>query len=1192
MYDKLSFQFIILSVGGRRGSPRQGKPIALRRTREVSIGVEVPKPLMTESLNILAPLPNAMLQRDSRLITCGRVCVSISIVILLATNVPLLSEYSRNGIKPSSVVQSRGGPDISGQQLKLAAASLARGNGPASSPYSLNPFQTTATPIGRMDSAMAYDPAAGFVLMFGGVNVTHSVLTYLGDTWSFANGIWIQVELNGSLSPSPRAGALMAFDPADGEMHLFGGAGSGINNGDCWNFVRYASTSPVKYTYSWLNCSNQNNLPPDREFGGMVYDSSDNYLVMFGGINANTSLGDTWTYSGGRWSQIITQPGQAPSPRYNFSMVYDSGDGYVLLFGGIIASASNLNAIRSTPSGGQYSISSAIWEFRAGQWTDISSQFTKVYPQLRVGGASIYDAMDGYVLLFGGSLCLLLPINSLSRCSPMAILGDTWIYSNSSWSERYPSPTPSARLGASIAFDSNDGVVIMFGGYGTANSNFTLNDTWEFWAGGWSATPSPISSSNPAFGWSEPEVVSGGIGAQSGVQAASMTYDSLDKVPIMFGGYNHTKGQPAVDYNETLEYSNLLGLQWWGVSDGQSPSGRYGAAMTYDAADGYVVLFGGWNISGTSTISLSDTWTYTVGSGWNELHPSTHPSARGAAAMFYDPSLDKVVLFGGATTSGTTYTPLGDTWEFAGGAWTLVVPSSGHHPAARSNASMAYFPQWSSTINQFAGDASYLEGGYGVLFGGFNSTSNSFYGDTWEFNSSGWTQLSPHVSPSARADYTLAVDGVDGYLVLFGGQRSPCSSGTNKCVQLGDTWEYWDGNWTNETSVLFTHPSSRSLMAATYDPAARLIRTFGGTYNQNDSWGYWTNGWREIASNLTDRYESGSPSERTLAAMTYDGRIRSPLLFGGASPLVSHSACGGTTSYSQNYSDTWSFLNGYGTNITDETHSSSPGGRMGATMVYDERDGFVILFGGLRFAGFVVINRDVCEPNYVVSNSTWIFASNDQWINISGSVAPSPRAYYSIVYDSVDGYVLLFGGQGTNGNLNDTWVFSGRSWTEIFPRTPPPSRDLANMVLDASDGYVLLWGGYLVFDPPIVVTLNDTWTFTQGQWKKVTVFDSAPNGDLVGSSMFYVPDRQAVYMFGGYDCITNPWIGPTCNATWEYHAGQWTNLTSNRTWGVSPYYPQAMWELSGTTDYSTSSGFMFGGTASDGDTFNTGWYLT
>jgi hypothetical protein len=74
--------------------------------------------------------------------------------------------------------------------------------------------------------------------------------------------------------------------------------------------------------------------------------------------------------------------------------------------------------------------------------------------------------------------------------------------------------------------------------------------------------------------------------------------------------------------------------------------------MTYDAARGRVVLFGGFDGS-----RLGDTWEWD-GTTWSEISHPVSPSARSSHAMAYDAARGRVILFGGLDGS----LRLGDTW--------------------------------------------------------------------------------------------------------------------------------------------------------------------------------------------------------------------------------------------------------------------------------------------------------------------------------------------------------------------------------------------------------------------------------------------------------------------------------------------------------------------------------------------------
>jgi hypothetical protein len=61
--------------------------------------------------------------------------------------------------------------------------------------------------------------------------------------------------------------------------------------------------------------------------------------------------------------------------------------------------------------------------------------------------------------------------------------------------------------------------------------------------------------------------------------------------------------------------------------------------------------------------------------------------------------------------------------------------------------------------------------------------------------------------------------------------------------------------------------------------------------------------------------------------------------------------------------------------------------------------------------------------NYPSAPQTWVWDGAD-WTQLAPTQNPTPRGAGGIVYDGVRGQVLLFGGDGTAGPLNDTWVFA------------------------------------------------------------------------------------------------------------------------------------------------------------------------
>src|SRR5947208_10664444 len=86
--------------------------------------------------------------------------------------------------------------------------------------------------------------------------------------------------------------------------------------------------------------------------------------------------------------------------------------------------------------------------------------------------------------------------------------------------------------------------------------------------------------------------------------------------------------------------------------------------------------------------------------------------------------------------------------------------------------------------------------------------------------------------------------------------------------------------------------------------------------------------------------------------------------------------------------------------------------------------------------------------------------------------APSPRVGSAIVYDAARNQVVLFGGSGSNGYLDDTWTWDGTNWTQKFPANKPAVRANHGIAYDAARQQIVLFGGE---DSSGGFQLNDTW---------------------------------------------------------------------------------------------------------------------
>jgi ABC-type transport system involved in multi-copper enzyme maturation permease subunit len=549
---------------------------------------------------------------------------------------------------------------------------------------------------------------------------------------------------------------------------------------------------------SWTNITSSTG-PSPFNCASMTYDAADGYVILFSiGGSPGRFIGATWKFLGGSWTNISTS---SASPRVVASMAYDGADGYLVLFGGY------------NSFGGFFA---DTWKFIGGSWANITSGS----PSSRTGAAMAYDVADGCVVLFGGQIFV---------GSSIVVVGDTWKFSSSG--------APTFDYSLSISGP----VSITAGGTGTVMITAKLT------AGvAQSVTLScvtPLPSGIHCASFNPPSVTPSSTGATSTltISVASSVVPGSQHVQVSGSPLGSTTTATSI----SVTISNPG--EWTNITPGSSPSPRDGA-MAYDAADGYVVLFGGE--SGSFGL-LADTWKF-LGGSWTNITSGESPSARVEASMAYDAADGYVILFGGGSSSGLLH----DTWKFLGGSWTNITSSSS--PSSRYEASMVYD----------------VADGYVILFGGIGSPGH--LADTWKFLAGSWTNITPNLSPRARISASIAYDTADGCVLMFGGGTQG-QSGSLSAV-YGDTWKFLGGSWSNITSG--SGPSPRAFAAIVFDGSDGYVILFGGV---STSTGFSPVGdtWRFLGGSWADITPSNSPAPRADASISYDTADRYVVLFGG-----------------------------------------------------------------------------------------------------------------------------------------------------------------------------------------------------------------------------------------------------------------------------------------------------------------------
>jgi hypothetical protein len=353
------------------------------------------------------------------------------------------------------------------------------------------------------------------------------------------------------------------------------------------------------------------------------------------------------------------------------------------------------------------------------------------------------------------------------------------------------------------------------------------------------------------------------------------------------------------------------------------------------------------------------------------LHPTCGHGPRSAGLVV------AVVVLAIVSSLGTTVAARPTSASGVHWAWTELTRAPAPPPSA--GGLLAY----DSAANRF------------VEFGGWSGPTLN---QTWAFDPATevWMQLHPPSSPPVRADAAFVYDSVDGLCYLFGGWTQ-YPNGTY--VRYGDTWSFSfeSDRWTELFPTV--SPSPRSDSAIVFDPTANevvLVGGFSGTAYLGDEWTY-----SPPQETWTPFAPSGpAPSPRADGRMVFDPADETFLLFGG-------NDYSGPDFTFHHLNDTWSFsVSSW--RWTEVLPSRAPPARDYAIQGFDTAQDWLLLTAGFG--------------NRTILNDVWAFSpSNGTWWPLSVPHPPPPRYAGVGGFDPVDGRLIVSGGAGTAGLLNDTW---------------------------------------------------------------------------------------------------------------------------------------------------------------------------
>ena len=316
---------------------------------------------------------------------------------------------------------------------------------------------------------------------------------------------------------------------------------------------------------------------------------------------------------------------------------------------------------------------------------------------------------------------------------------------------------------------------------------------------------------------------------------------------LVFGGNTAAPVMcmPMVEYTDEVWAFHLDCGSWERVRPGgeAGPGVRARVATALDTQRQRVLVFGGRTRMGFGSYeNHADVWAYDLATdAWAAVPTTgTGPSARSSAVTAYDAARDRLLVFGGNTsTSGLTLTGTGDLFalDLATGAWSEIVAEG---PSPRLY------------------HAGAVVGDELVVFGGTPNFDGPFLNDTWalDMTTDQWRSVNDGLSagaPEPRFGHALVADPAHGRVIVLAGHDGTAMGNRNDAWALTLATSTWsalhDGDTLNgvpagrcDFPADFTLPEEgspeRRYGFATADDGARAFVIGGKTDcgNVNDVW--------------------------------------------------------------------------------------------------------------------------------------------------------------------------------------------------------------------------------------------------------------------------------------------------------------------------------------------------------------------
>jgi hypothetical protein len=345
---------------------------------------------------------------------------------------------------------------------------------PATTPRWTSSFHFTPDTALAAASAV-YDPATNTMIVFGGIDWgmeesnTNAVLLYAPAN---GNGNWTTLIANGAPgSPAARDFHSAVYDSANNRMIVFGGLNpSSTPLNDVWVL---SNANGQGGPATWTQLSPSGSAPAARLLHTAVYDAANNRMIIFGGGSLTQNFSDVWVLSnanglGGTPAWTQLLPsGGPPSGVYGSSAVYDPANNIMTVFAG-------LNAAGTAATNGVWTLSHANGLGGTPEWTNIVANGAAGSPAKREFPTAVYDTANNRMIIFGGE--------AFSGQFSFSGFNDVWVLTNANglgtpaWTQlRVSGLAPDPRFTHTAVYDAINNQMMVFGG---ANNDAVFYIVW------------------------------------------------------------------------------------------------------------------------------------------------------------------------------------------------------------------------------------------------------------------------------------------------------------------------------------------------------------------------------------------------------------------------------------------------------------------------------------------------------------------------------------------------------------------------------------------------------------------------------------------------------------------------------------------------------------------------------------------